>query len=113
MARKVVHQLVDDISGSVLEAGEGETVSFSVDGRSFEIDLSATNAAALREVFAPYVAAGRRVAGGRSSRRRGGSSRRGASEELSAIRAWARENGYKVSNRGRVSAAIVAAYEAR
>jgi hypothetical protein len=52
MARKIVHQLVDDLDGTVLEPGEGETVLFSLDGAAYEIDLTDDNAAALRAAFA-------------------------------------------------------------
>ena len=62
MARRIVHQLVDDLDGSVLEVGEGETVLFSLDGTAYEIDLTDANAAALREILAPYVDAARREA---------------------------------------------------
>ncbi|WP_294981886.1 Lsr2 family protein, partial [uncultured Microbacterium sp.] len=61
MARKIVHQLVDDLDGTVLEVGDGETVLFSLDGTAYEIDLTTDNAAALRDALAPYVAAARSV----------------------------------------------------
>lgn len=57
MARRTIVQLEDDLSGGAA----AESVAFALDGRSFEIDLSEKNAAALREVFAPYIGAGRRV----------------------------------------------------
>ncbi|MDR2321603.1 MAG: Lsr2 family protein, partial [Microbacterium sp.] len=58
MARKIVHQLVDDIDGSVLEVGEGETVHFSLDGSAYEIDLTSAHAADLRAALAPFVSSG-------------------------------------------------------
>ncbi len=61
MARRIVHQLVDDIDGTVLEVGDGETVHFSLGGNAYEIDLSAENAEALRTALDPYIAAGRRA----------------------------------------------------
>ncbi|MFV0374362.1 Lsr2 dimerization domain-containing protein, partial [Microbacterium sp.] len=61
MTRRIVHQLVDDIDGTVLEVGSGETVLFSLDGTAYEIDLTDSNAAALRGALEPYTAAGRRV----------------------------------------------------
>ncbi|GMM95574.1 Lsr2 family protein [Microbacterium sp. MTN4-26] len=113
MARRIVHQLVDDLDGSVLEVGDGETVLFSLDGTAYEIDLTDANAAAFREILAPYVDAARRVSGGRG----GGSSssaprRRKAGQDYGAVRAWAKENGYQVSDRGRVPATVLEAYEA-
>jgi hypothetical protein len=109
LAQKVVVQLVDDLDGSPIEGGSGRTISFALDGASYEIDLSDRNAAQLRDALAPYVKAGRRV-GGRRSTGRGTSG--GASSEATAMREWARAQGMSVSARGRVSADVVAAYRA-
>ena len=68
MARRIVHQLVDDVDGTVLEVGEGETVLFSLDGVAYEIDVSDENAAALRNAFATYIDAARPVSSGRGPR---------------------------------------------
>ncbi len=113
MARRIVHQLVDDIDGSLLESGEGETVHFSLNGAAYEIDLKTEHAEELRDALAPYIKAGRRATtagGGRGS----APSRRGSSRnsDTAAIREWAKANGHKVSERGRVSADVVAAYRA-
>jgi hypothetical protein len=113
MARRIVHQLVDDIDGTVLEIGEGETVLFSLDGVAYEIDLTDANATALRDALAPYVAAARSISSSRGassepSRKR----RRSGQQDYSAIRAWAKDNGYQVSERGRVPASVVEAYDA-
>lgn len=112
MAQKVQVVLVDDIDGGAAE----ETVAFSLDGVSYEIDLSAANAAALRETFAPYVGAARK-AGARSARsarpgRRPAGRRPAAGTRSAEIRAWAREQGLAVSERGRIPADVVAKYEA-
>ncbi|EYT57185.1 Lsr2 family protein [Microbacterium sp. UCD-TDU] len=107
MARRIIHQLVDDLDGTQLEDGQGETVRFGLDGKAYEIDLSAENAAALQEALAPFVKAGRRQGGSGAPRRRS------SSRDLDAIRAWARENGYEVADRGRISADVEKAYNAR
>jgi hypothetical protein len=118
MAQRVQVVLEDDIDG-----GEAhETISFALDGVSYEIDLSEDNAAKLRDAFAVYVGSGRRVGGrstsGRAARSSGsttsagaGGSRRGRSGEPAKIREWARANGREVSGRGRVSAELREAYE--
>ena len=116
MARRIVQQLVDDLDGSVLEIGEGETVLFSLDGVAYEIDLTEGNAAALRDALAPYVAAGRSVGSSRGGSA-GGSSparkrRRTGQQDYSAVREWAKKNGHQVSERGRVPASVLEAYEA-
>ena len=105
MARKVQVLLEDDIDGG--EAAE--TVSFALDGRSYEIDLNEHNARALRDALAPWIAAGRR-AGGRVPEARQKSSRRPT--DTADIRRWAADNGIPVSARGRISADLRARYEA-
>ena len=106
MAKRVQVMLVDDIDGS----DAVETVSFSLDGVSYEIDLAAANAKKLRNDFATWVGHARRSGGRKSSRKAGASAgqRRG---DLSAVRQWARKNGHQVSDRGRISADILAAYD--
>ena len=110
MAQRVQVILVDDLSG-----GEAtETVEFALDGVTYEIDLSDANAAKLREDFAQWVGVARR-SGGRRQTRRGGRSAGGSGasrEELARIRDWGRANGYKVSDRGRVSRELQDAYAA-
>jgi len=101
MAQKVNIELIDDID----ESAAAETVSFALDGKDYEIDLSAKNAKKLRDALAPFVGHARRRGG--ATRRRGGS--RGNAAD---VRAWARENGYDVPDRGRIPADINAAYAA-
>ena len=111
MAQQVQVVLVDDLDGGEAE----ETVSFALDGVSYEIDLNAENAARLRDELAPWVGHARRV-GGRSGGRRSGSRSRSSSAssgvDTAAVRDWARKKGYKVSERGRISAEVMEAYQA-
>ena len=114
MARKVQVILSDDLDENL---PADETVSFSLDGTSYEIDLAEKNAKELREVFSRYVSAARKVGrGGRSSGAGGGRGRgtggRMDREQAGAIRDWARKNGHAVSDRGRIPASVVDAYEA-
>jgi hypothetical protein len=106
MAQRVHVVLVDDIDGS----DAGETVTFGLDGATYEIDLNEKNAAALRDALAPYLGHARRSGG----TRRGKKSSPAASSGPSAaeVRAWARENGWDVPDRGRVSADVRQAYDA-
>jgi len=104
MAQKVQVLLVDDLDGATAD----ETVSFSLDGVSYKIDLSSKNAAKMRDSFAAYVGAARRVGG----RARGGRARGSSRSDTAAIRTWAKEQGLKVSDRGRIPAEVVAKYEA-
>jgi hypothetical protein len=110
MAKKVTVTLVDDFDGA---GAADETVEFGLDGVSYEIDLSAKNAAKLRSELKQWVEAGRRVGGRR--RGRSGSGRGRASidrEQSAAIREWARRNGHKVSTRGRIPADVIDAFHA-
>lgn len=103
MAAITIVELVDDVDGKKAN----ETLTFGLDGRLYEIDLSSRNAKSLRDALAPYVSAARR-AGGRNRRSSSGA-RRDASE-TQAIRDWARASGYEVSDRGRISAEVLEAY---
>lgn len=107
MAQKVQVLLVDDVDGSAAE----ETVTFALDGVSYEIDLTAANAAKLRDALAEWVGHARKV-GGRSSRSSAPRARRASSSDAQAVRDWAKANGYTVSERGRISAEIKTAYDA-
>lgn len=109
MAQKTIVELIDDID----EGKADETVSFSVDGSAYEIDLSSRNAAKLRDSLAPYVASARRA--GRSAARAssspaGGRRARGDREQTQAVREWARNNGHKIGDKGRIPARILEAY---
>lgn len=102
MAQRVEVLLVDDIDG----ADADETVTFGLDGVTYEIDLTEANAKKLRDDFAKWVGHGRR-SGGRKSTTRASSRRK----DVSAVREWARANGHEVSERGRIPAAVQEAYD--
>jgi hypothetical protein len=112
MAQKVTVSLVDDMDGSTA----AETVEFSLDGVSYEIDLSDANAKKLRDALAGYVSAARRAGGRRRSagtaRRAGGGGARPSvdREQNAAIREWARKQGLKISDRGRIPGEVLEAY---
>ena len=110
MAKTVITQITDDLDGSI----GAETISFGYRGTSYEIDLGRRNGAAFDKLMKPYLDAGRKVTTVGGGRRRSSNGRRGAGSrsagDLAAIRAWARENGYDVSDRGRVAATVMEAY---
>jgi hypothetical protein len=96
-------------------AGEAdETVAFDLEGKNYQIDLSKTHAAQLREVLAPYVAAARRAGSSPAARGRRTTATRPSADrrETAAIREWA-ANGFAVSSRGRIAAQVREAYENR
>lgn len=107
MARKVQVILTDDLDGNAAD----ETVTFALDGTSYEIDLSAKNSKALRDAFAVYVGHARRVARGRRSGAAAGRSPATTDRaQTQAIRDWARRNGHQVSDRGRIPSAVLEAF---
>lgn len=104
MAQKTLVIVEDDLGGGAAD----ESVTFALDGVTYEIDLSEANARSLREGLRGYIAAGRRLGG---PRRVGGTApARTDREQLDAMRRWARENGYEVSSRGRISKVVRDAY---
>lgn len=117
MAERVTVELVDDLDGSVAD----ETVHFTWEGKSLVVDLNKKNADKLRKALEPFVAAARpdgtvqaaaprrRAASSSSSGKRPDSS---AGAATSVIRAWARENGIEVPDRGRLKPDVVQAWEA-
>ncbi|MFT4305680.1 MAG: Lsr2 family protein [Microbacterium sp.] len=108
MAKRVSVELVDDLDGTAITNGEGGTIVFSLERRSYEIDLSDANQVKLREALAPFIGAGR-VVSSSAPRARAAAS---GTHDLAAVRAWARENGHTVSDRGRVPASVLEAYAA-
>jgi nucleoid-associated protein Lsr2 len=114
MAQKVTVSLVDDLDGSEAE----ETVEFGLDGASYQIDLSEDNAERLRDALAEYVDHARRSGGRKRAATRppAGRTPRPATadrEQNQAIRAWARKQGMKVSDRGRIPSEVIDAYNSQ
>jgi hypothetical protein len=113
MAQKVTVTLIDDLDQ---EAAADETVEFGIDGVTYEIDLSAGNAEKLRDQLDVWVNHARKISGRKSKKvlvpSAAASKSRAAidREQSSAIREWARRNGYKVSARGRISSEVTEAY---
>jgi hypothetical protein len=116
LAQQTTVRFIDDLDGSDATG----SVDFSLEGGTYQIDLSDENAAKLRDALAPFIDVARKAAG-RSSRRPGRTQRqtavpekpaRSQREDTSAIRGWAREHGHKVSDRGRIPKSVIEAYQA-
>ncbi|MDN4613615.1 Lsr2 family protein [Leifsonia sp. F6_8S_P_1B] len=105
MARKVIETILDDIDGSE----DASTVFFAFDGRSYEIDLSDENRDRLASALQPFIDAARTTS---SLQRSTTGSRPAQQRDLNEIREWARNNGFSVSDRGRVAAHVIEAYDA-
>lgn len=115
MAKQVITSLIDDIDGKPAD----QSIEFALDGVSYTIDLSEKNADKLRTALHPYIDAGTRVGRVGGSNRppgraagRGGSPTRANRDQTAAVREWATKNGYEVSQRGRIPAKVVEAYDA-
>jgi len=110
MAQQVLVQLVDDLDGT--SSDDVTTVQFGLDGVTYEIDLTGSNADRLRDTVADYVANGRRT-GGRVKRgtRPVNGSRNSANGEAAQIREWAQANGIELAARGRIPAHVVESYQ--
>jgi hypothetical protein len=111
MAQQTTVRFIDDLDGS----DASSTVTFALDGRSYEIDLSEDNAAKLRDALAPFVDAARKSGGRGRARSQSRSAEKSAPsnrEQTHAIREWARAHGHKVNDRGRISKSVMEAYQA-
>ncbi|MBG0568712.1 histone-like nucleoid-structuring protein Lsr2 [Actinoplanes aureus] len=113
MAKQIVTILTDDLDGKKAD----RTIEFGLDGVNYTIDLSETNAGKLRKALDPFISAGTRQGRSNPLARRSpgrgtgaGPSTRG---ENQAIREWARNNGHELSERGRIPAKVLAAYNSR
>lgn len=105
MATQVTTTTIDDLDGiSVAD----QTVEFTLDGDSFEIDLTDRNAAKLRDILGPFVKQARRV--GNPPKPGKPHTKRLHPDVARDVRVWVREHGGTVADRGRISPAYVEAY---
>lgn len=104
---KTIITTIDDLDGQPAD----ETVPFTYDGVAYTIDLTAKNAAKLRAALNPYTNAGNRVSGRRVTTGVTHRARQEATDHRNKIREWARQNGYKVADRGSIADHIVTKYQ--
>lgn len=112
MAQKEITEFIDDIDGSPAE----RTFSFAVDGTDYEIDLSTENITEFKSAIGGFIESARKVKGsrsgnGRRTRSTGADGGRQSREQTRAVRAWARQHGHNISNRGRIPASIQQAFD--
>ncbi|MBT2588411.1 Lsr2 family protein [Arthrobacter sp. ISL-95] len=100
MATRTIITLHDDLDGSEAE----ESISFAIDGVEYEIDLSGPNAHEFRSMLQSYVSAARAVHSPMKARTQ--------KNRNAKVRAWAKENGIKVADRGTISAQVLERYKA-
>lgn len=112
MARKTLVQMIDDVDGSVIKDGQGESIEFGIGGNQYRIDLNLKHANELHDQLAFWIEHAEKISGRRARKGGGAATPARGKVDLQDIRAWARENGYDVSARGRISQQVQAAYEA-
>lgn len=109
MAKQTTVTLIDDLDGGAAD----EQIEFSVDGKSYEIDLSAKNSKRLRSLLEPYISAGRRVTAARRAAAAAPATRTVSDRRQNqAVREWAVGQGLKISERGRIPSNVLEAYHA-
>lgn len=108
MAQRVKTFYVSDLSGEDL-GSEGQPIKFGWLGVDYEIDLSQAEADEFAEVMDKYLKVARRIGGRRQT---GARQSTGGRNDLNKIREWARANGHKVSDRGRIAQKVIDAYDA-
>nr|MCW2728071.1 hypothetical protein [Aeromicrobium sp.] len=111
MAKKTIEIITSDLSGEELERGQGETIIFSVGGADYSVDLTDDEAKDFYAAFDKYTKVATKRSSGRGGPRKGTSGSGRSSEELAHIRAWANENGHPVSERGRIKAEVIDAFD--
>ena len=114
MARRAVVHLVDDLDDTIIEDGNGQIVSFGLDGTTYEIDLTNEHADELRAALARYVEAARKAGSDRPARARSTGRSRSSKPAISptAIREWAKASGIEVSARGRIPQSVIDQFRA-
>lgn len=123
VAKQVIYKLVDDIDGSAIDEGQGESIEFSLDGVDYVIDLKNKNVNEFRKKIEYYVDFATRVGGRKRKATPAGVATSAATtpkasttkrdpSQTRAIRQWAADNGYEINDRGRIPAGVVEAYEA-
>ena len=105
MSTKTIIEYTDDLDGS----RGAETITFSLDGTDYEIDLKGVNAKRFRRAVKPFAEHARPVRPVRQTAARRTTRSRDRSSE---VRTWARDNGYTVGKMGRLPAEVIEAFEA-
>ncbi len=105
MARRLVKTITDDIDGS----DQAETIEFSFKHLEYSIDLGQKNQAKLLKALQPFMEAGRKTSKGRG----GATTTEAKRTDLDEARVWLGAQGHTVSDRGRISKALLEQFDAR
>lgn len=114
MARQVIERLLCDVHDGEVDAVR--TVEFGLNGKFYEVDLCEVHADELEGLVQEWSDFARSVTGrssSRSARRgRGRSSRSNGKADVSSVRVWAKQQGMKISDRGRIPNEVLEKYNA-
>lgn len=108
MAKEVYYRLRDDLDGTELAEGEGQTLKFTFGGTAYEIDLTPENAREFNNFVGRYAAAARKV----PARKPRSTAPKANKEHQAKVRSWAAQNGHEVNPKGRIPQPILDAYDA-
>jgi hypothetical protein len=106
MAQRTIIETVDDIDGTIIPEGQEPTVKFGLDGATYEIDLNDDNRDAMHRALEPWIARARRLSGPKREKPKNARSK----EQTQAIRQWAIDSGYQISDRGRIPGDVEAKF---
>jgi hypothetical protein len=109
VAQKVSVTFACDYDSKEIPDGAHLTRAFSLDGRDYEIDLCEKHSEKFDEAVKRFAGRARKVTGRVPRPKRRTAAHR---QHSAAVRAWAKENGKDVSDRGRIPAQVIADYEA-
>lgn len=110
MAKEIFYKIVSDLSKDILEEGDAQTVQLGWQGSTYELDLSNSEATELSRLIEKYTSVGRKVT--RSAKASATPAPKGNKEYLAKVRAWAEENDFPVSARGRIKQTTLDAFDA-
>ena len=112
MAQRTMVVMVDDLDGTEIKDGAGQTVTFSIGRTRYELDLRDDNVGKFYDALKPYTEVARKL-GGRGDQSTGtGNGRSRDHGDPRDVRAWAASNGIEVSSRGRIPSDVVEQYRA-
>ena len=112
MAEIQMTTLVDDLTGKPLEQDEAHRIHFTVEGKSYRLDVDQAGADEFYAAIEKFTEVASKVSAA-PARRASTTSRRAGNAsglDLTKVRDWAREQGIKVAERGRMSSEVLDAY---
>ena len=108
VAQKVSVTYACDYDSKEIPQGQHRLRRFSIDGRDYEIDLCLRHSERFDDAVSRYASQARKASAQPIRTKRRTAAHRKHSAQ---VRAWAKANGFTVSERGRIPADVVSKYE--